>query len=176
MHCPERYFRQAPIMACLPPLCWLKWISSILMTFCLAGLAGNVYAITAPEILEQVTKQSLNNNIRVVLTIKAFKGQKVISSHALWLIVRVEEGNLSYFLDFYEPKESKGLRFLFLEQAGQEPATYMYLPATGKTMALALDDPAFDVGSTGLTTEDFQAFFSKSQPEETVREEAFLFP
>jgi len=149
----------------------LKWISPILMTFFLAVLARNVYAITAPEILEQVTKQSLSENFRVALTVKAFKGQKVISSDALWLIARVEQGNVSYFLDFQEPKESKGLRFLFLEQAGQEPATYMYLPATGKTMALALGDPAVDVGGTGLTTEDVLAFFSKAQPAETVREE-----
>ena len=41
----------------------------------------------------------------------------------------------------------------------------MHLPATGKTMALAVDEPAVDVGGTGLTTKDFQAFFSKAQPE-----------
>jgi hypothetical protein len=131
--------------------------------------------MTAQEILEQVAKQSFSDNFRVVLTLKAFKGQEVISSHALWLIVKAQQGNVSYFLDFYEPKESKGLRLLFLEQAGQEPTTYMYLPATGKTMAVTVDDPAVDVGGTGLTTEDFQAFFSKAQPEEPVlREEPLV--
>ena len=130
--------------------------------------------MTAQEILEQVNKQSFGDNFRVALTLKAFKGHKLISSHALWLIVKAQQGKVSHLLDFQEPEESKGLRLLFLEQAGQEPTTYMYFPATGKTMALTVDDPAVDVGSTGLTTEDFHAFFSKAQPEKTVPREETL--
>ena len=44
----------------------------------------------------------------------------------------------------------------------------MYFPATSQTMALTVDDPAVDVGGTGLTTKDFQAFFSKAQPEKII--------
>ena len=148
----------------------LKWLSFILITSFLVIPAINVHAMTAEEILEQVNKQSFSDNFRVALSLKAFKGHKLISSHALWLIVKAQQGKVSHFLDFQEPKESKGLRLLFLEQAGQEPTSYMYFPATGKTMALTVDDPPVDVGSTGLTTEDFHAFFSKAQPEKTYQE------
>ena len=167
---PCRDSREAPIMARPRRLGGLKRISAILIASFLLGT--NVHAMTAQEILEQVDKQSFSNNFRVSLTLKAFKGNKIISSHTLWLMIaKARHGNVNYFLDFQEPKESNGLRFLFLEPAGQEPTAYMYLPATGKTMALAVDDPAADVGGTGLTTEDLQAFFSKAQPEKTVREE-----
>ncbi|HVN78416.1 MAG TPA: outer membrane lipoprotein-sorting protein [Terriglobia bacterium] len=149
----------------------LKWISLILITSFLAVLATNVHAMTAQEILEQVDKQSFSDNFRVSLTFKAFKGNKVISSRALWLMAKVQEGKGSYFLDFYEPKESNGLRYLFLEQAGQEPSAYMYLPGTYKTMPVAADDPSVDVGGTGITTEDLQRFLGKAEAEKAVLRE-----
>lgn len=149
----------------------LKWISPIIVIFFLAVIATNVHAMTTQEILEQVNKHSFSDNFRVPLTIKAFKGDKLVSSHSLWLIVRVQDGKVGHFLDFQEPKESNGLRLLFLEQPGQEPGTYIYFPSTGQTKALAVDDPPVDVGGTGLTTEDFQIFFSKAQPENSVPRE-----
>ena len=37
----------------------------------------------------------------------------------------------------------------------------MFLPATGKTFPLAVDDPSVDIGGTGLSMEDLQGFVPK---------------
>ncbi len=146
----------------------LKWISLILITSFLAVMATNVHAMTAQEILEQVTKQSFSDNFRVTVTVKTFIGNAPISNHALWLIVKVDQGKSCFFLDFDEPKIFRGLRFLFLEEAEQERSAYMYIPATGKTMPLG---PSVGVGATRLTAEDLQAFIGKREAGETVLKE-----
>ncbi|MGO9116178.1 MAG: outer membrane lipoprotein-sorting protein [Desulfomonilaceae bacterium] len=128
--------------------------------------------MTAREILDQVGKQNFNENFRMSLIIKTSKGNKLISNHVLWLTAKVREGKSSFFVDFEEPRESKGLRFLFLQEPGKEPSAFMYLPATGKTVPLAVDDPSVDVGGTGLTTEDLQGFIHQtSSQEELLRED-----
>jgi len=64
------------------------------------------------------------------------------------------------------------LRFLMKVTLGQEPKAFMYLPATGKTLPLAIDDPSVDIGGTGLMTEDIQAFMpSGDDKSEIVKEE-----
>jgi hypothetical protein len=146
--------------------------AKLLISLFLLALPANTFAMTAQEILDQVGKQNFSDNFRVFVTVKAFKGKKAISKHSLWLTVRVNKGNSSFFVDFEEPKESKGLRFLFLEEPGKEPSAFMYLPATDKTVPLAVDDPSVDVGGTGLTTEDLQGFIQKPNSQaELLREE-----
>ncbi len=174
MNCRERCSRQGPIVAYLTRMDGVTWFAPFLMTLFVSVLPMDVHAMTAQEILQQVTKQNFNDNFRVAVTVKAFKGNKLISNHSLWLIAKVNQGKSGFFVDFDEPKESKGLRFLFLEQAGQERAAYMYLPATGKTMPLAVDDPSVDVGGTGLTTEDLQGFIGKTEAGATVLKEETL--
>ncbi len=162
--------RKSLIMERLRRLGELKWISPILITLFLSVLPMDIHAMTAQEILEQVTKQSFSDNFRVAATVKAFIGHTLISNHALWLIVKVDQGKSSFFLDSDEPKTFRGLRFLFLEEAEQEGSAYMYLPATGKTMPLAVD-ASVGVGGTRLTAEDLQAFIGKREAGETVLKE-----
>jgi hypothetical protein len=147
-------------------------LAKLLIFLFLLAIPANIFAMTAQEILDQIGKQNFSDNFRVFVTVKAFKGKKVISNHSLWLTVKVDKENSGFFVDFEEPKESKGLRFLFQEQPGKEPSAFMYLPATGKTLPLAVDDPSVDVGGTGLTTEDLQGFIQKSNSQaELLREE-----
>ncbi len=144
----------------------------LLVFLSLFALPANIFAMTAQEILDQVGKQNFSDNFRGFVTVKTFKGKKLISRHALWVTVRVDKGNYSFFVDFEEPKESKGLRFLFLQEPEKEPSAFMYLPATGKTLPLDVDDPSVDVGGTGLTTEDLQGFMQKANSKaELLREE-----
>ncbi len=146
--------------------------AKLLIFLLLFILPTDILAMTAQEILDQVGKQNFSDNFRVFVTVKASKGKKVISNHSLWLTVKVDKGNSGFFVDFEDPKESKGLRFLFLEESGKEPSAFMYLAATGKTVPLDVDDPSVDVGGTGLTTEDLQGFIQKTSSEaELLREE-----
>ncbi len=148
------------------------YLIKFLLFLFLVALPANVFAMTAQEILDQVGKQNFSDNFRIFVKIKTFKGKKIISNHSLWLTVKVGKGNSSFFVDFEEPKESRGLRFLFQEEQGKETSAFMYLPATGKTVPLAVEDPSVDVGGTGLTTEDLQGFMQKAgSGAELVREE-----
>jgi hypothetical protein len=47
----------------------------------------------------------------------------------------------------------------------------MYLPATEKTLPLAVDDPSVDLGGTGLTMEDMQGFVPESVDRTVLVEE-----
>jgi Outer membrane lipoprotein-sorting protein len=128
-------------------------------------------AMTAHEILEQVFKQNFSETFRVVLTVKTMKEKKVLSNHVLWLAGKASKEKSTFFLDFDEPKDSKGLRFLFEMQRGEAAKAFMYLPAAAKTLPLDVDDPSVDIGATGLTMEDIQGFIPESGEKETILKE-----
>jgi hypothetical protein len=130
-----------------------------------------VFAMTAQEILEQVAKENFAENFRLIMSVKTFKGKKESASNSIWLMGKVTPELTSFFLDFEEPEESRGLRFLLQIEPGKEPRAYMYLPATGKTLPLAVDDPSVDLGGTGLTMEDMQGFVPESGERMTLVEE-----
>jgi Outer membrane lipoprotein-sorting protein len=147
---------------------------SVLIGLILLCIPLNSQAMTAHEILEQVFKQNLSDSFRVALSVKTLKGKKVISDHVLWLVGKTNQDTSTFFLDFVEPKESKGLRFLFELAPGKDPKAFMYIPAAGKTLPLDVDDRSVDIGATGLTMEDIQGFVPKGGEKETILREEKL--
>ncbi|MBI4963839.1 MAG: outer membrane lipoprotein-sorting protein [Desulfomonile tiedjei] len=147
-------------------------------TLALLGLVlwcvpADLCALTAQEILDQGAKQNLGDSFRIALSVKTFKAKKLLSDQVLWLMARIDQGAAHIFVDFDAPPESKGMRFLLLVKDGQDPKALMYLPATGRTVPLAVDEPSADIGGTGLTMEDIQGFMPKGgDAPEIVREEA----
>jgi len=129
---------------------------------------GDVCAITAQEVFEEALKRNLGDSFRVVLTINTFKGKKAVSKHSLWLMGKTSQDSSHFVLDFDEPEESKGLRFLIILTKGKAPAAYMYLPATKRTIPLAADDPSVDLGGTGLTMEDIDVFHLKGDEKSKI--------
>lgn len=150
-------YRLARIVACL----------AVLVCFPPA-----VFALTAQEILDKVGKESLGESFRLTLSTKTMKGDKTVSSHRIWLMGKLGKETGAFFLDFEQPEESKGLRFLLKASVDKAPKAFMYLPATGKTLPLAIDDPSVDIGGTGLMTEDIQGFLpTGDEKSEIVKEE-----
>jgi hypothetical protein len=143
----------------------------IVIGLILLCIPATVQAMTAHEILEQVVKQNFSDTFRVVLTVKTLKGKKVLSNHVLWLAGKIKQDKSTFFLDFDEPKDSKGLRFLFEMQPGKAPKAFMYLPAAAKTLPLAVDDPSVDIGATGLTMQDIQGFMPETGAKESILRE-----
>jgi hypothetical protein len=147
--------------------CWLLFLVTVVMLLSPSMLN----AMTAKEILDQVEKQSFSENFRVAITIKSFKGKKTIADTILWAMGRPEASKISFFVDFEEPKDSKGLRFLFQTEKGKEPRAFMFLPVTGKTVPLGLDDSSVDIGGTGLSLEDLLGFIPKPGETESILKE-----
>ncbi len=149
-----------------------KIIISIAFLFQI-GTFGQSHAssMNAQEILQQVIKNNFSESIRIPLTIETTKGKKT-TKHVLWMMSRTKGDLTDFFIEFDEPKDSKGLRFLFKIKPNESPKAYMYLPAAQKTLPLGMDDPSVDLGGTGLTMEDVQGFMPKGgEREELVREE-----
>lgn len=129
-------------------------------------------ALTAQEILDQGMKQNLGESFRVALSVKTFKAKKLLTDQVLWLMAQIRQGGANFFVDFDSPPESKGMRFLLRVQDGQEPQALMYLPATGRSVPLAVDEQSSDLGGTGITMDDIQGFMPKGgETSEIVKEE-----
>ncbi len=133
----------------------------------------HVRALTAQEILDQSMKQNLGESFRIALSVKTYKAKKLLSDQVLWLMAQIRQDGANFFVDFDSPPESKGMRFLLLVQEGKEPQALMYLPATGKSVPLAVDEQSADIGGTGLTMDDLQGFMPKGgETSEIVKEES----
>jgi hypothetical protein len=147
---------------------------TFLITFLLvcAPLIGE--CMTAEEILLRTVTENFAEAFRIPMQIKTFKGKKTTSSHVMWLMGRTGEKSAEIVVDFEEPKESKGLRFLFVMKPNQESKAYMYVPATKKTLPLAMDDPSVDIGGAGLTMEDVQAFIPAGDDQASLLKEEKL--
>jgi hypothetical protein len=122
----------------------------------------NLIAMTAQDILEKASKDNLGESFRMALTAKTLKGKKRPTTNVLWIMGKLSPNLSTFFVDFDRPEESKGLRFMIKLETEKDPTAYMYLPATGKTVPLALDDTAMDIGGSGLTMEDIYVFVPKN--------------
>jgi hypothetical protein len=152
----------------------LPKIRNISIPVCLAVLfllPHELFAMSAREILEQVLKQNFGDSFRVAVSINTFKAKKLVSSKSLWFVGQTQGGRTSIFVDLEEPPESKGLRFLFFLEREKQPEAFMYVPTADKVMPFALDDQSADIGGTGLTMDDVQAFAPQEGQQETVVKE-----
>ncbi len=129
------------------------------------------HAMTAQEILTKSIKENFSESFRIPLSVKTYKGSRMTANHVIWIMGRTKDQTAQFFVEFEEPKESKGLRFLFLLNKGHEPKAYMHAPATGKTLPLALDNKSVNMGGTGLSLEDIQGFIPQEGEEETLLRE-----
>lgn len=147
-------------------------VSLIALSILALSLPALSLGLTAKEILEEAAKQGLGESFRIALTVKTLKGNKVISNKSLWFMGRVDKKLSSFFVEFDQPADTKGLRFLVLVPEAKPPQAYMYLPATKRTLPMATDDPSVDIGGTGLTMGDIQVFVPKGNEKvEMVKEE-----
>jgi hypothetical protein len=127
--------------------------------------------MTGDDILSEMVKRNFREGFRIAAHLKSFKGKKILSDHSLWFVVQPKEDMTAIFVDFEEPPDSKGLRFLFLLRQEHPPEAYMYLPATGKTLPLAMDDASADIGGTGLTMDDIRVFAPQANEKGTLLRE-----
>jgi hypothetical protein len=117
-------------------------------------------AITAEEVINENEKRNALESFRVGLQITNKKGSEVVSSHFIWVAGATDQGATSLFVEFDEPEEAKGMRFLlrFPSKGSPDPSkVFAYMPATGITVPMKPGDSR-DVGGTGMTVDDFRGF------------------
>jgi hypothetical protein len=140
----------------------MKYITLIIMLPALLCFPLGLSAMTGQDILERASKDNLGESFRLSLTAKTLKGKKRPTTNILWIMGKMSPNLSTFFVEFDEPEESKGLRFLLKLEPDKDPTAFMYLPATGKTVQLAFDDTAMDIGGSGLSMEDIYVFVPKS--------------
>lgn len=143
--------------------------------FCLGifafGPIHSAQAVTAQEILDKSLEQNFGESFRVALDLSTQKAKNKVVKHSFWFMAKKGKDKAAYLVDFEQPEDSKGLRFLFIVPKGQKPQAYMYLPASKKTVPLALDDASADLGGTGLNMEDLRAFIPQKTKEAAIIKE-----
>jgi hypothetical protein len=135
------------------------------------GLNGEAQAMTAHEILDKSLQQNFGDSFRVALDLTTQKSKDKVVKHSFWFIAKQSKDKSSYLVDFEQPEESKGLRFLFIVRKSDKPETYMYLPASQKTVPLSVDDASSDLGGTGLNMEDLKAFVPEGSKDASIVKE-----
>lgn len=143
------------------------WAPTAVLLF----LPAVVWALTAPEIVNQAIKKHVGDTFRAVLNIQSFQGAKKTSEHVVWIVGQVEEDGSAIFLEIAEPEDAKGLRLLFRSKHKEKPEAFMFLPATGQAVPVDVDDPSTDIAGTGLTVGDMQPLFPKKGEKETLEKD-----
>lgn len=142
---------------------------------CMAALlwaAPGLVAFTGPEVMDKVAERLAAIDLRAVLRIETVKRGVQAKERVLWIIVRPDEAKRSVFLEFTEPQENAGLRFLFQGDRQGEFRGYMYVPEEGAVVPLKGHDRSVDIGGTGMSLSDLLFFDRNANREEKlVREE-----
>ncbi len=137
-------------------------------------LAPEANALSGAEILEKHSNRPTPQTFRIGVQVKNVKKEKLNSKHVLWIIGKRTPEMTYMFIDFEEPEDAKGLRFLFLLDKGGDSSTkaFGYLPATDTTAPLHIGKRSVNIAGTGLTIDDLRGFvLSKTLNSKLLREE-----
>jgi len=140
---------------------------SLLISFLTLLLAADAHALTAREIVDENAKRYRMESFRSGVHITKMQGTKVISSHFLWIMGMSDDDMTSLFVEFEEPEEARGMRFLIRYPTTGGSSTvkaFVFIPTTGAEVPLK-SGGARDVGGTGMTVEDFRGFVPSTDGE-----------
>lgn len=127
---------------------------------------------TGRTIMDKAAANLASLDLRAVVRIETVKQGTQTKQRVFWLIIHPDQNKQTVFLEFIEPKESAGLRFLFQKDQQGELRGYMYVPEEGVVVALKGQDRSVDIGGTGLSVGDL-LFVNRGgkQEERLVKEE-----
>lgn len=132
----------------------------LLIAYLTLAFSSEASALTAREIIDENAKRYRMESFRVGAEITNMKGTRVISSHFLWIMGMSDHEMTSLFVEFDEPEEARGMRFLLRFPATGGSSTskaFVFIPATNAEVPLKPGD-SHDVGGTGMTVDDFRGF------------------
>ena len=141
-----------------------RWTMKRLLYLIVAGwsvfLSVPTQAMTANEVLDECSKRSTVDSFRMGVEVINIKAGKTLSKRYFWVSGRTDDKGTSMFLEFEEPEEARGMRFLFKysnQAQGQAPKAFAYIPVTGSAIPMKVS-ASQDIGGTGMTADDFRGF------------------
>lgn len=124
--------------------------------------------------MDENAKRNRVESFRAGAEITNMKGARIISNHFLWIMGISDQEMTSLFVEFDEPEEARGMRFLLRFPATGGSLTskaFVFIPATNAEVPLKPGDSR-DVGGTGMTVDDFRGFVPSADGElKLLREE-----
>lgn len=149
-------------------------IGPLLVTVALVCLTSPVFGISAREILDESARRNLMDSFRVGVLIKNLKKTKMVSEHFLWLVGVNNSDGTTLFIEFEEPEEARGMRFLSKfppRDSVDRPKSFSFIPVTGAVVPMKVGDTSADVGGTGMTIDDFRGFVPATSGEPKILRE-----
>jgi len=120
--------------------------------------AQSVQALTPEEIMDEATQRCFGESFRAVLSVNMERAGKLVSKRVFWLMGRMNKSMAALFLDFQEPEEVKGLRYLVQIPVDKDSSAFMYMPAAGQTLPFEGDSSSVELGGAGFTMDDISVF------------------
>ena len=102
----------------------------------------------------------MGETFRMGLHVKILSSTQKSREFYGWFLGKRDSESQKFFLEFEEPEDAAGMRFLLERFEDKSERCYMYLPATNDTTPLAPDDPEFSIGATGITMDDLPGLLS----------------
>jgi hypothetical protein len=136
----------------------------------LLNSGGDLSAITPQEVLDGHAKRGEVESFRTGVQVTNMKGNKEVSRHYFWVAGVTNTNGTSMFLEFDEPEDAKGMRFLLQfppKGSGGKAKTFVFMPATGVAVPVKMGD-TLDIGGTGMTPDDFGGFAPVAKGEQRV--------
>ena len=156
-----------------PTRCSQKLFRVVLLLILLLPFPSDVRALTVQQIMKENATRYSMESFRVGVDITTLKGKKNVSRHFLWVMGMTEQGTTSLFVEFDEPEEARGMRFLFkypAQESSSANKAFVFMPATRVAVPLKAGDSP-DIGGTGMTAEDFRGFVPDPDGELTLERE-----
>jgi len=138
----------------------MKGLHILILAVWMGFFSGPAHSMTPNGILDESWRRSMVDSFRMGVEVTNNKAGKALSRHYFWVVGRTDDNGTSMFVEFEEPEETKGMRFLFKypqEARGQAPKAFVYLPVTGTAIPMKVSATQ-DIGGTGMTAEDFRGF------------------
>ena len=108
------------------------------MSYVASSALTLIALLGAPETAQEIAKRALQNNTfstnnaRVEMELEIFKGGKVTRRRSLLTKIKRTDKQTRAFVEFRAPADVAGTRFLSVEEEGESPNQFIFLPAFKK--------------------------------------------
>ena len=152
------------------------WILLALITFFLAGITVNAQELTGEEILERIEgKASLagSGTATVNLITENKRGEQ--RSNTVIIYRKGDEKVEKQLIEYLEPADLKGTKFLSVIEEGKEDMMWLYLPVLGRERRIAAHAKGESFMGTDFTYEEIGSGKSYEEGYEAKRLEDGVF-